>query len=136
PYIVDGDAPYIASIGDRTVDVVRGAESVSWTVTYGGDPVDITLDETDIVPVASPADSCAALNITVTGSGTVERTVTLSNFTGRGQLGFSIVPPSGTATATDSAGNGDTIGFTMSPASYVLVDNRQETTLTLNVAPL
>src|SRR5690606_36658616 len=64
------------------------------------------------------------------------RTVTLSNFTGRGQLGFNIVPPDGTSTATDSAGNGDTIGFTMSPPSYVLVDNRQATTLALNVAPL
>lgn len=72
-------------------------DPVSYTVTYG-DATSVTLTEADLLLSTT---GTASADVAVTGSGTETRTVTFTNVSGDGTIGFSIVP----GTATDAAGN-------------------------------
>lgn len=95
PVNIDNTAPTV-SIGTASIaSTMRGP--VSYTVTYEeADAISLADDDLTLNKTGTADGSVA-----VSGTGTLTRTVTISNITGDGSLGISTGP----GTATDSAGN-------------------------------
>ncbi|MBI2353615.1 MAG: fibronectin type III domain-containing protein [Deltaproteobacteria bacterium] len=95
-----------ASVGAPSVAIAKPGASVTYTVSYtGAESITLTAGNVTLNKTGN-ADGTVA----VSGSGTTERTVTISGLTGDGTIGISIA--AGTATAAGGA-----ISATPSPAS-------------------
>lgn len=107
---VDNTAPTVEISGPSASFTNQGP--VNYAISYGGaaaitlSPIDVTLNTTGDVIGA----------IEITGSGTAERTVTISSITGDGTIGISIA----SGTASDGAGN---LAPAAGPGSAFSVDN-------------
>ncbi|GMW01323.1 MAG: hypothetical protein AMXMBFR84_24600 [Candidatus Hydrogenedentota bacterium] len=125
-YTVDKDNPVITVEGP-SVDVVSDQDSVNWLLTYEG-ATDVTLDADLHLQLVSinPSGGCTASSIVIEEVSDSQYRVTLSDFSGRGQLGFDIAAGS----AVDGVGN-PALPFSMPGAQFVRVDNRIETQLEL-----
>ncbi|NUN06812.1 MAG: SUMF1/EgtB/PvdO family nonheme iron enzyme [Bdellovibrio sp.] len=109
-FTVDRVAPSI-SIAAANVSIGNKTKTFSWPVTYAG-ANDITLTSTDVV-LSGATTGCVA---SVSGTGSLSRTVSIQGCTGDGNLSFSLKHD----TAKDDAGN--FAGVSVS-SSNVLVDN-------------
>ncbi len=109
--VVDGTAPTLV-IGEPNATVTRTGP-IEYMVTYAGAD-SIALSKADVL-VNETGDATATVDdVAVTGDG--ERLITLSNVTGDGTLGISIVA----GTASDVAGNQ---AAEAGPSTTVVVDN-------------
>jgi hypothetical protein len=99
-------------IGVPSVSLTRNGP-VSYTVTYN-DADSITLENTGVILNATGTAAAGAVD--VTGSGVVERTVTISGITGTGTLGITIKA----GTASDAIGN---LAEAKGPSETFVVDN-------------
>lgn len=109
-FAVDNTAPTVSISQPTATSATAGP--VSYTVTYVG-ATEITLSPQQVVLNAT---GNAGATVSVTGSGTTTRTVTLSPITGSGALRISIAA----GTATDAAGNA---AAHAGPSASINVDN-------------
>ncbi len=109
-HTVDLVAPTI-SLGASS-DIITNSGPITYTVTYSG-ANSITLANADLTLNTT---GTATGDINVSGTGTSARTVTISNITGNGTLGFSI----DANTASDTAGNN---AAAAGPSATFNVDN-------------
>ena len=91
----DGTPPTL-SISNPSISLTKNGP-VTYTVTYTGAD-SVTLADSDIIPDQTGTANGA---VNVSGSGTAERTVTISSIAGTGAFGISIAP----GTASDLSGN-------------------------------
>ena len=109
-FTVDNTAPSIA-IGSPSVAATRGGP-VTYTISYGGaDAVSLTS-----AGITLNKTGTANGTVSVSGSGTTSRTVTVSSITGDGSLSISVAA----GTATDNAGNA---APSAGPSATFSVDN-------------
>ncbi len=107
---VDNTPPTL-SIGAPSAAFTQSGP-VTFTVTYtGADSVTLADGDITVIPTGTAAGTAA-----ITGSGTTERTVTISAITGDGTLAISIAQDS----ASDTAGN---LSAAEGPSSTFTVDN-------------
>ncbi len=93
---VDNTPPTLSVSGPNPA-IANKDRTVTYTVNYSGaDLVTLDLARITLLPTGT-----AAATVTVSGSGTLQRTVTLTNVTGDGTLALSVLPGS----AEDSFGN-------------------------------
>lgn len=95
-FVVDNTNPTV-TIGAPSKSITNTG-SVTFTITYTG-ATTITLQASDITP--NTTGGVTAGRITVDGSGSSTRTVTIDNISGDGAFGITIAA----GTATDAAGN-------------------------------
>lgn len=120
-FVVDANAPQVSVSGPSLPATTN--LPVTYTVAYT-DATAITLAPSDVVLNKTGS---AAATVLVTGSGLTERTVTLTDITGSGTLGVSVLA----GTATDAAGNSAPAS---DPSAVVVVDN-ESPTVTVSQAP-
>jgi hypothetical protein len=108
---VDRVAPTVQLVGP-TPALGSSATSFVWTVDYTDADV-VSLVATDVTLGGTGASGCSK---SVTGSGTLSRTITVSGCTGNGTLNISL--PSGTA--RDTTGN---LVLAVGPSNDAVVDN-------------
>ncbi len=97
--IVDTGIPTI-TVGNPSLATARDASTVTYTITYNGVTA-VTLDNSHVT-LKKTGTANAIFDVSGTGtSGTVTRTVTLSSFTGKGDITIQILKD----TASDDAGN-------------------------------
>lgn len=109
-FTVDNTGPGV-SISAPSQSITASA-SVSYTVTY----TDATLMTLSSSNVTLNKTGTANGTISIAGSGTTSRTVTISSITGNGSLGISIA----SGTASDSVGN---LSLSAGPSTTFTVDN-------------
>lgn len=108
-YVIDQTAPTVSVSSPSST--LTSTNPVSYTITYlGADLVSLTTDDVSLNQTGTATGTVA-----VTGSGSSNRTVTISSLTGDGTLGITL--PAGTA--RDSAGN---FANTVGGAAFV-IDN-------------
>ena len=105
------DAPSVTLSGPSAFPVSSGA-ALTYTVNYER-AASVTLDAT--TPIGLDTTGSANCDVAVSGSGNVERTVTLSHCTGDGTVAFRLAPGTSSNLAGTDAGAG--------PANPVVVDN-------------
>lgn len=113
-YIIDKSAPTISISAPSALRTQNGP--VSYVVTYG-EADNITLAIADVILNRT---GTANGTLAVSGSGTTNRTVTISDISGNGTLGISLVA----GTASDFAGN---IAIGAGPSARFTVDNTAPT---------
>ncbi len=117
---VDNTAPTKTISAPSLTDTNSGP--VAYTISYSGADA-ITLANNDVtLNKTGTADG----NVAVSGSGTTERTVTISNITGDGTLGISIA----SETANDNAGN---LAAAVGPSATFNVDNTAPSLSNVNI---
>ena len=94
-FTVDNTLPTIA-VSAPSASVAKAGATVIYTVTYSSADA-VTLANADVTLNASGAGGV----VSVSGTGTTSRTITISSLTGNGTLGISIAA----GTASDMAGN-------------------------------
>lgn len=112
---VDRSVPTVTITGP-TPTVGKSSTNFVWTVTYSNADA-VTLANADITLGGTATAGCSKA---VTGSGTMNRTVTLSNCTGNGSVNISVAANS----AHDTAGNQ---ALAAGPSSDATVDNSAPT---------
>ena len=117
-YTIDNTAP-TTHIGSPSANYVKDDGSITYTVNYNElDMSEITLTEADIELLTT--GSATASNVSVSGTGLSQRTITLSGFSGDGTIGIRI--PAGTA--VDVAGN---LALAAVDSTTFIVDNTRPT---------
>ena len=108
------------TIGDPVpTSIVTGTGDVTFTITYGNADT-ITLATGDITLNTT---NSASADIAVTGTGSTTRTVTLSNITGTGEIGFTI------AAGTATNGLGGVAGSAVAPTAVQITSGVSDSIL-------
>jgi len=116
---VDNTPPTVSIGAPSAAKTINGP--ITYTITYGGASIVTLVTNNVILNKAGTANG----TVSVIGSGTATRTVTITNITGDGTLGISIVA----GTAADIAGN---TAMAAGPGTTFIVDS--PLTVTVNQA--